>query len=214
MFKGSVVWRGIIYALLMMFGKLITGIWLVRFSFSPLSSLANALKRRTSRLRCMCIPTRTSQNKEKIRQFPTEGVAALNNQANTSNTKAKNRGSSDDQNPAGHNESQEESHAKQGGSTSIFPPKPRSLYPPSILGLAMVARGEVGYLIASLAQSQGMFETGSSEEISEIYLVIIWAISICTLIGPICVGTLVKRVKKLQQIRGSSGQDPLGVWGI
>lgn len=78
----------------------------------------------------------------------------------------------------------------------------------------MVARGEVGYLIASLAQSQGMFSSGSSGETSEIYLVIIWAISICTLIGPICVGTLVKRVKKLQESRGASGSDPLGVWGI
>ena len=79
----------------------------------------------------------------------------------------------------------------------------------------MVARGEIGYLIASLAQSKGMFGTGSSGAgTSEIYLVIIWAISICTLIGPICVGTLVKRVKKLQEIRGDSGPDPLGVWGI
>lgn len=78
----------------------------------------------------------------------------------------------------------------------------------------MVARGEVGYFIASLAQSQGMFGTGSAGETSEIYLVIIWAISICTLVGPICVGTLVRRVKKLQEIRGGSGPDPLGVWGI
>ena len=78
----------------------------------------------------------------------------------------------------------------------------------------MIARGEVGYLIASLAQSQGMFASGSLGGISEIYLVVIWAISICTLVGPICVGTLVKRVKKLRESRGSSGSDPLGVWGI
>jgi len=78
----------------------------------------------------------------------------------------------------------------------------------------MVARGEVGYLIASLAQSQGMFSQGSSSETSDIYLIIIWAISICTLVGPICVGTLVKRMKRLQNDRGNSGLDPLGVWGI
>lgn len=95
-----------------------------------------------------------------------------------------------------------------------LPPKPKSLYPPFILGLAMVARGEVGYLIASLAESQGMFSSGSNGEISEIYLVVIWAISICTLVGPISVGTIVKRVKKLQQSRESLGADPLGVWGI
>lgn len=222
MFKGSVVWRGIIYALLMMFGKLITGIWLVRFSFRPLSSLTNGLKRPFSRTSFFCMPTKTGKDQKDKRhgrvespmQSSKEGIAS-NNQTDTRNAKAKDRGPSDNQNPAGHHESQEEPHATpRRSSTGTFPPKPRSLYPPSILGLAMVARGEIGYLIASLAQSQGMFGTGPSGEISEIYLVIIWAISICTLIGPICVGTLVKRVKKLQEIRGNSGPDPLGVWGI
>ena len=142
-----------------------------------------------------------------------ESTGASNNQANT---QLKNRGSSSNQGPVGQPKSQEEPRAETTGtiSTGTFPPKPKSLYPPSILGLAMVARGEIGYLIASLAQSQDMFASGSSGEISEIYLVIIWAISICTLIGPICVGTLVKRVKKLQEMRGNSGSDPLGVWGI
>lgn len=77
----------------------------------------------------------------------------------------------------------------------------------------MVARGEVGYLIASIAESQGIFSNGSSEGPSEIYLVVIWAITLCTLVGPILVGTLVKRVKKLQMSR-ERGSDPLGVWGI
>jgi hypothetical protein len=80
----------------------------------------------------------------------------------------------------------------------------------------MVARGEVGYLIASIAESQGIFSGSSSEGSSDIYLVVIWAISLCTLIGPVLVGTLVRRVKKLQQSRrdSGSGPDPLGVWGI
>ncbi|KAJ5646103.1 Sodium/hydrogen exchanger family-domain-containing protein [Penicillium lividum] len=34
MFQGSVVWRGVIYALLMVFGKMLTGLWLVRLSTS------------------------------------------------------------------------------------------------------------------------------------------------------------------------------------
>lgn len=223
MFKGSVVWRGIIYALLMMFGKLITGIWLVRFSLCPLSSLAKRLKRPFSRIRFFCMPTETGkdQKEKRLARVETpmepskESIAVSNNQMDTQNPKTNNCGLSDNQNSVGHHESQEESHATpRQSSTGTFPPKPRSLYPPSILGLAMVARGEVGYLIASLAQSQGMFGTESSGGISEIYLVIIWAISICTLIGPICVGTLVKRVKKLQEVRGDFGPDPLGVWGI
>ncbi len=35
--------------------------------------------------------------------------------------------------------------------------QPLSLYPASVLGLAMVARGEIGHLIASLAESRGTF---------------------------------------------------------
>jgi hypothetical protein len=94
------------------------------------------------------------------------------------------------------------------------PSKPRSLYPASILALAMTARGEIGYLIASLAESNGIFGD-TSQGSSETYLVVVWAISLCTLVGPISVGTLVKRIKALQQERATSGgPDPLGVWGI
>lgn len=81
----------------------------------------------------------------------------------------------------------------------------------------MVARGEIGYLIASLAETNGVFAQSSSNggRSSEIYLVVIWAITLCTVVGPISVGTLVRRVKKLQKQRERSGDpDPLGVWGI
>jgi hypothetical protein len=100
-------------------------------------------------------------------------------------------------------------------SVSSLPSKPKSLYPASILSLAMVARGEIGYLIASLAESNGIFGETSDGSSSETYLIVVWAISLCTLIGPISVGTLVKRVKALQMQRtNTGGPDPLGVWGI
>lgn len=86
----------------------------------------------------------------------------------------------------------------------------------------MMARGEVGFLIAALAQSRGIFaaqneESGIREDGgSTIYLVVVWAISLCTLIGPVSVGLLVRRVKKLQLQRQerSGGEDPLGIWGV
>ncbi|KAJ9350999.1 hypothetical protein DTO027B9_6584 [Paecilomyces variotii] len=226
MFKGSIIWRGIIYALLMIFGKLITGIWLVRFSMRrPLLSFAYKLKRPFSRIHLFCTSDKLQEEKkkeEKKQQTPIETPTIQTSEEctgnNQANTKINNRKS---QNPSSQPNSQPEPHTQttpnQSSTTTTtipFPPKPKSLYPPSILGLAMVARGEVGYLIASVAQSQGLFVNGSSGEISDIYLVIIWGISICTLIGPICIGTLVKRVRKLQEMRGSSGLDPLGVWGV
>ena len=86
----------------------------------------------------------------------------------------------------------------------------------------MMARGEIGFLIAALAQSRGIFaaeneESGTRENSgSTIYLVAMWAIVLCTVIGPVSVGLLVRRVKRLQLQRRerSGGEDPLGIWGV
>jgi hypothetical protein len=86
----------------------------------------------------------------------------------------------------------------------------------------MVARGEIGFLISSLAESNGIFVQSSSssdgdndDDASRIYLVVTWAIMLCTVIGPIAVGSLVRRVKRLQ-VRNEAvgGPDPLGVWRV
>lgn len=68
-----------------------------------------------------------------------------------------------------------------------------------IIAFAMVARGEIGFLIASLSQSSGtvtlqqngtIFESSTDEDV---FLVIVWAIMLCTIIGPVVVGTMVRR---------------------
>ncbi|CAI7564747.1 unnamed protein product [Penicillium pancosmium] len=219
MFRGSVVWRGLIYSLLMMFGKMVTGLWLVRFSFNPVSKLVNHIKDLVRGFRLFCSPKKPKQEQKRKHEIPSSSAAVTSHDRSGENTDsppngAIHRSPSNRETTHQPGPQEDESPRSNQRSSVAFPEKPKSLYPPSILALAMVARGEVGYLIASLAQSQGMFSTGSSDEISEIYLVIIWAISICTLVGPICVGTLVKRVKKLQKNRGNSGLDPLGIWGI
>lgn len=72
----------------------------------------------------------------------------------------------------------------------------------SIISLAMVARGEIGFLIASLASSSGTLKTNNPDDKNElknnqeVFLVIIWAISICTLIGPIGVGLAVRKLNQ------------------
>ncbi|KAH8703067.1 Sodium/hydrogen exchanger family-domain-containing protein [Talaromyces proteolyticus] len=208
MFQGSIVWRGLVYAIMMIFGKAVTGLWLVRFSQSqPLG--AAGLKSIF-----YFIPfstTQSSKNKKGDKPLPSGTQSSEIRQQGDTNTgtndeNAKASISNTDTHPA--------SRIVSRPVVSI-PTKPRSLYPPSILGLAMVARGEIGYLIASLAEGQGIFSAGPSGEASEIYLIVIWAISICTLVGPICVGIIVKRVRKLQRLREvSGGTDPLGAWGI
>lgn len=61
-----------------------------------------------------------------------------------------------------------------------------------LVGFAMVARGEIGFLIASLSQSSGTLtlkvRTQPTFESSgeAVFLVIIWAVVLCTLIGKSC----------------------------
>ncbi|KAJ5688905.1 Sodium/hydrogen exchanger family-domain-containing protein [Penicillium macrosclerotiorum] len=223
MFRGSVIWRGIIYAVLMVFGKMITGLWLVRFSLRPVSSFILGLGRTFSGIRLFCLPSKRQEKQEANSapsiHSPGRYSARINlpsDQGAAQGEKGPAGGPSPGESLAASNPQEEQQPTAKSSvrSAMAFPPKPKSLYSSSILGLAMVARGEVGYLVASLAQSQGIFATGSSAGISEIYLVVVWGISICTLVGPICVGSLVKRVKKLQMTRGNDGPDPLGVWGI
>jgi Kef-type K+ transport system membrane component KefB len=90
-----------------------------------------------------------------------------------------------------------------------------------MLGTAMTARGEIGFLIASVAASTGLFDSKKSQgqeqnNSSEIYLVVIWAVVLCTIIGPLSVGTLVRRVKRLEGKTGNERRidGPLGVWGL
>jgi hypothetical protein len=83
----------------------------------------------------------------------------------------------------------------------------------------MVARGEIGFLISSTANSTGLFSEGPSGEdsdISLIFLAVTWAIFLCTIIGPVTTGLLVKRVKRLQRGERSVNEkrDPLGKWGV
>jgi hypothetical protein len=65
----------------------------------------------------------------------------------------------------------------------------------------MTTRGEIGFLIAAVAQSAGVISP------EEIYLVIIWGILLCTLMGPIGVGIIVRRIKRLGR------ENVLGGWG-
>ena len=116
--------------------------------------------------------------------------------------------------------------AAVSASTTPGPEKPLTLYPATILGGAMVARGEIGFLISSLANGRGLFSADTSgnmpteSESNSIFLIITWAIMLCTIFGPLAVGFLVRRLKALEE-RAKTGADPEGVqrnvlgnWGV
>lgn len=128
MFQGSVVWRGLVYSLMMTLAKLLCGVWLLRLSVDPTTSY-------------------DVNNKNKFRKLP---------RLNFWN------------------------HAL-------------------IVGCAMVARGEIGFLIAAIAQSQGIFS-------SDQFLVVMWSIMICTIIGPITVGVLARNISRKQILKSDDSK--------
>ncbi|CAO2649417.1 Nn.00g068020.m01.CDS01 [Neocucurbitaria sp. VM-36] len=191
MFRGSIVWRGIIYTVLMTFGKLACGLWLVRLSSVPAK---DTLSRVLSKMKVLSIPHLWGKSDRTAP--PLRVRATITAEATESNVTA------------------------QEARSSSNPAKPFSLHPPLILALAMCARGEIGFLISGVAESKGIFSTtgATSSEPSDIFLVVTWAIVLCTIIGPLGVGLSVRRVKKLQgrknEQQEGAGRDVLGVWGV
>jgi len=190
-----------VYALLMMVAKLLTGIWLLRFAIS-LPPIPEAMSRKLRILRKQLA----------LRRF--SGARADDSSSNT--TTIINSDIQPTATPVSTSPPEPSSLPKRR------PSKPRSLYPSAILGLAMVARGEIGFLIASVAESEGIFSAEIREMeggSSDLYLYVIWATVTCTILGPVAVGVLVKRVKTLEEERkgaagGTGRTGVLGVWGV
>ena len=224
MFNGHTVWRGTVYSILMLIAKLLCGAWLFRFSLSlpypaSLRKVLTAMKhtyvsrpwgRQTSATQAEPPPD-GQENDEDI-------STAHSRSHETANLQSIPLAESDDTitMPCARALPQSECHSVSVGTVSrnVIPaPKPVSLYPCVILGVAMIARGEIGFLISSLAESNGMFSTGEDDQI---FLVVTWAIVICTVVGPLGVGLLVRRVKRLEKVKegGNHGRNVLGAWGI
>ncbi|KAJ4366963.1 hypothetical protein N0V83_007493 [Neocucurbitaria cava] len=188
MFRGAIVWRGIIYTVLMAFGKLGCGLWLVRFSLGPAKDIVNRVLRK---IKLPSIPHLCGKS-DRVASPPR----------------------------ASHVGATESNAIAQQICSSPNPAKPFSLHPPLILALAMCARGEIGFLLSGVAEANGIFSTTgtTSSEPSDLFLVVTWAIVLCTIIGPLGVGLSVRRVRKLQgrknEQQEGAGRDVLGVWGV
>ncbi|KAK8077850.1 sodium hydrogen exchanger [Apiospora saccharicola] len=232
MFSGPVVWRGIIYAILMVLAKTLCGVWLVRFPVSARSLFGDM---RSSIFRTARILIQSVKPGELVHQRQQK-----QDEGGKSRVKEDQEPSVEPTMPGG--QANEGSHqhtaaaatprpAPQAKKSSRQPRKPPSLYPAGIVSCAMVARGEIGFLISSVAETKGIFRSSSSptnasstpggeEEASELFLIITWAIVLCTILGPLCVGLLVRRVKRLEGRHGAPGQvggdskNVLGVWGV
>ncbi|KAK6431865.1 hypothetical protein LTR95_011968 [Oleoguttula sp. CCFEE 5521] len=201
MFAAPVVWRGIVYSILMTSGKIACGLCLVRFAPVSTDSRTSSSKPVKSR----------KINKTPRDPRPRQANTAVQLQDLSFNTTG----------TTGTPTTPQEDALSQTQVTAKTSPKrssrtaPLSLYPAAILGSAMVARGEIGFLISAVAESKGIY--GASDGPSQLFLIVAWAVLVCTVVGPVLVGLLVQRVKRLQEIerRKCSGrEDPLGIWGV
>ncbi len=229
MFSAYIVWRGLVYAVLMLLGKVLCGLWLVRFpaAMAWITSRTRnywlggfkVMKRRVAgserqqstsgdRNRVGTAPSSTGNGDERHGQESHE-IQTLPEPHETTDRLSADSAVVDSQDAAGR-------------VTMPDPAKPLSLYPAAIVGLGMVARGEIGFLISSLAQSNGVFGVGRDQSESDIFLVVTWAIFICTIVGPLSVGLLVRRARRLERVairadrqgHDHQARDVLGVWGV
>ena len=217
MFSSTVVWKGIIYTVLMMFGKFVCGLWLIRVP--GLASRVFGLAGRTKP------PTRNTKQKDTAaannaepdapvsvqdasKQIATESGASQQEPPSSMSVPTQSQSTPNTTTEATTCNPSEPPNQPSVGTT----PKPISLYPGLILGSAMIARGEIGFLISALAESNGVY---GSEPNGQLFLVVTWAIMLCTIVGPLMVGLFVRRVKRLEgKIEDASRGDVLGVWGV
>ena len=178
------------YTVLMILGKCLTGIWLL---FLPASLGVRDINRALKRI---CRPRR--------RTFPVKELGGVVRQSGNSP-----QGSIEPDNTAGEPVKAEETAGQD-------PPRPQtdhrspnsqnSRYAALLLGLGMTTRGEIGFLIAAVSQSVDVVDS------PDVYIVIIWAIILCTFLGAIGVGLVARKIKRMHQSEDSP-IPILGKWG-
>jgi hypothetical protein len=155
MFQGSIVWKGIVYAILMTTAK---GFVCLVIYYEYFSNWLSACKKPMTARTTRHIPLRPISRHH---PEPTRVIEAEVEQIPSS------------------------------------PPHAIAM----LVGFAMIARGEIGFLIA-LSQSSGTLtlknRDGSDAQSSgeEIFLVIVWAVVLCTIAGPVGVGVIVRRLRQ------------------
>ena len=205
MFTGSALWKGIVYAILMAISKILCGAWLIRIHRTSFGFIKRMSRKESEPQTAQKAPEQATESAQGAHRAPLlrEDIAAATLPKDTVTDESK------------------QQSIKLTPNTETSPANPISLYPAFIVGCAMVARGEIGFLISAVAQSSGMFDDDEQTGDSDVFLVTTWAIVLCTVLGPLCLGFLVRRLRKLEHeaaASASEGRDArrgiLGVWGV
>ncbi|KAI0077066.1 Sodium/hydrogen exchanger [Panus rudis PR-1116 ss-1] len=188
LWRPVIFWKGILYSLMMAIGKLAVGVPIVLWTLfsKPVEAGDTSSKDK---------PTWREKfsNIDITRVFPKGKESATVNDAASNDIEMR---------PAGPSSSPDSIRTVRRDSYSIRtrtaerPPLSAkfkaSLAPAFFMGSAMVARGEIGLLIAQIARNGESGDTANGILREEAFLVCIWAILLCTLLGPVSVGFVVR----------------------
>ncbi|KAF2824118.1 Sodium/hydrogen exchanger [Ophiobolus disseminans] len=136
LWTGEAIWKGVVYTLLMLFAKLVVGVWL------PIWSVTHHDPKK--------VKERAQQSDNTETGYPLQATAS------------------------------------SPYSSSRSAALKSSLSPSLLLGMAMVARGEIGLLIVEIGYNNTSYVS------SQGFITAIWAILLNTIIGPIFVGLWIK----------------------
>ncbi|KAI0643588.1 hypothetical protein C8Q79DRAFT_1002230 [Trametes meyenii] len=195
LWKPTIIWRGIVYSILMCLAKLAVGVPILLYgpylhhfpSFSRLveQRIATALSKVRDMLPCSRRRQRETETSIPEDRLPRSSTLTVR-EPDTEKDEPEPRTSTPSRSIPTDNRKTGPPLSHRA-STSI----PAAAF----MGAAMVARGEIGLLIAQLARSggegTGEGDTGVLSE--EPFLLCIWAILTCTLVGPVGLGFAVRR---------------------
>lgn len=187
--------QGLIYSLLMVLAKVICGAWILIWGYFE-DAQATRTKQRTQVL----IDERGIEMQDGVVDGPDGGSNSRSpSSAGGSGTSTPALEPSDQPGAAPEPEPETNSTASSHHpvpSMPIAPPRTSHVPPALFIGLALVARGEIGLLISQLAHA----EAGLLGD--DAFLVTTWAIVLCTIIGPVSVGLLVRKLGVGGVVRG------------
>ncbi|CDO78056.1 hypothetical protein BN946_scf184826.g1 [Trametes cinnabarina] len=197
LWRPVIIWRGILYCVLMCLAKLAVGLPILLYEPlmvyvpSALHTLQQRIASVSSRIRTTLSSTfrhiRPGRRSD-VHASPAPTAPSVTAPVSTSEAEKPEAGRQ-------HGASQ----PSIGGPRTVAPASsPRdgsaSIHAATFMGIAMVARGEIGLLIAQLARGGTTGGGGSAGLLGEdAFLLCIWAILGCTLIGPMGLGFIVRR---------------------
>lgn len=148
-----VIWRGLVYSLLMILAKAVVGFWFL------------------------------------VWPDPHSGLGWCGARRNTNRTKTRNS-----RDPGGRSTTPGREVDENQETKSTSAPEMSHAHSATLIGLAMVARGEIALIVAQLARP--LLMGGTWQETAEPFAVVIWAILITTVSGALGVGFFLRRWDK------------------